>query len=110
MMTALPSAAIRRARIFFSDPHVSNEHAVIEKQGADYVVRDLGSLHGTFLNEHPVKTAKLEQADEIRISILRLVFETSAVPATRQYPRARRPSKPPEGDTAGTAKKEDTKL
>src|SRR5688500_7233220 len=40
-----PSNAIR-----LNDREVSKEHAVIERVGAGFVLRDLGSSNGTFVN------------------------------------------------------------
>jgi small-conductance mechanosensitive channel len=64
-----------------SDPHVSNEHAVIEPEGDRYRLRDLGSRHGTILNGNPVTVATLDQGDEIRIDPITLVYETHFAPA-----------------------------
>ncbi len=56
---------------------VSRRHAEVEREGDAYVVRDLGSRNGIFVNGHPVTEATLEPLDELRIgdAILKLVEE-----------------------------------
>lgn len=46
---------------------VSNFHAEITRDGADLVLRDLGSTNGTFVNDKPVHEARLKVEDRIRI-------------------------------------------
>jgi hypothetical protein len=54
---------------------VSREHAQLAYQDHQFVVRDLGSTNGTFLNGEPLKASvdvPLNNADEIRLGQLRL--------------------------------------
>ncbi len=59
------------------DRGVSKLHARIETEGADYVISDLGSRNGTYVNNHPVggEPAPLLPGDHIRIGQTILVFE-----------------------------------
>ena len=56
------------------DREVSKEHCVIERMGATYVVRDLNSSNGTFVNGRKVKELRLRDGDEIALGNSRLVF------------------------------------
>jgi pSer/pThr/pTyr-binding forkhead associated (FHA) protein len=60
--------------IFLDDVTVSRRHAVISDQGGKFVIEDLGSLNGTFLNRHRIEQAPLSDDDEVQIGKYRLVF------------------------------------
>jgi DNA-binding NtrC family response regulator len=57
-----------------TDPTVSRHHAVIEETGKGYVVRDLGSTNGTYLNGILIKEAYLEYGSIIGLGNTRLQF------------------------------------
>jgi adenylate cyclase len=58
------------------DRVVSKEHCHIELRGEDYVLKDLGSLNGTFVNGERVTGERpLQPGDEITIGSTRIVFE-----------------------------------
>lgn len=57
-----------------ADREVSKEHAVIEVVGGAYVLKDLGSSNGTFLNGSRVREARLRDGDELLLGTSRLVF------------------------------------
>ncbi len=57
-----------------NDPTVSRHHAVIEETGKGYVLRDLGSTNGTYLNEIRIKEAYLEYGSVIGLGNTRLQF------------------------------------
>ena len=57
-----------------NDPMVAPIHAMIERRGDDYVITDLGSATGTFVNGNKVVEHKLNSGDEIRLGSLRLEF------------------------------------
>ena len=57
------------------DRVVSKEHCHIELVRDRYVLRDLGSLNGTFVNGERVQERRLEPGDEILIGSTRIVFE-----------------------------------
>lgn len=49
----------------FLDPTVSANHAEIRFERDGFVLYDMGSLNGTFLNGHSVKRAPIQAGDEI---------------------------------------------
>jgi pSer/pThr/pTyr-binding forkhead associated (FHA) protein len=57
---------------------VSKEHAAIEVAGQRYVVRDLDSTNGTFVNGKRVKTADLSEGDRLSVGRLELVISRRA--------------------------------
>ncbi|MGH3871158.1 MAG: glycogen accumulation regulator GarA [Pseudonocardiaceae bacterium] len=62
--------------IFLDDVTVSRRHAEFRREGGDFVVVDVGSLNGTYVNREPVDTAVLANGDEVQIGKFRLVFIT----------------------------------
>ena len=62
------------SEISLDDISVSRRHAEIERQADEYVVRDMGSLNGTYVNQRRVDSAVLQQGDEILIGRFRLIF------------------------------------
>jgi small-conductance mechanosensitive channel len=87
-------------RICINDQHVSNEHAIIEWQDNRFLLRDLGSRHGTVLNGDRVQSAYLEQGDEITVGPVTLVYESNLVPASASVRHAA-VRKAPAGDGPG---------
>jgi len=64
--------------IFLDDVTVSRRHAEFRREGGEFVVIDVGSLNGTYVNREPVDQAVLANGDEVQIGKFRLVFLTSA--------------------------------
>ena len=62
--------------IFLDDVTVSRRHAEIVRRESQYVVRDAGSLNGTYLNRERVDEAPLHDGDELQIGTFKLVFLT----------------------------------
>jgi pSer/pThr/pTyr-binding forkhead associated (FHA) protein len=60
--------------IFLDDVTVSRKHAVFVLQGDGYVVRDSGSLNGTYVNRERIDEAPLHTGDEVQIGKFRLVY------------------------------------
>ncbi|WP_199242778.1 adenylate/guanylate cyclase domain-containing protein [Vitiosangium sp. GDMCC 1.1324] len=58
------------------DREVSKEHATIERMGRDFILRDLGSSNGTFVNGRRVAELRLRDGDEIALGASKLVFHT----------------------------------
>lgn len=55
---------------------VSRRHCLIQRKGSDFVIRDLDSFNGTFVNGVPVNEQTLVHADQIKIGSLALLFLT----------------------------------
>src|SRR5437588_143592 len=53
---------------------VSRRHCVIEREGDNFKIRDLGSSNGTFVNGQPVNDKVLNHADQVRIGSIALLF------------------------------------
>jgi len=53
---------------------LSRRHAEVFLDGRGYVVRDLGSNNGTYVNEQRVDEAKLNDGDVVRLGLTYLVF------------------------------------
>ena len=53
--------------VFFEDEFSSQKHCRIEKRGNNYILKDLKSKNGTFLNGKEVHEAPLKAYDEIRV-------------------------------------------
>ena len=60
--------------ISLDDITVSRRHAEIRREGDHYVVRDAGSLNGTYVNNTRIDEAPLAQGDELQVGKFRLVF------------------------------------
>lgn len=63
--------------IFLDDVTVSRDHALIRRLREDVVLRDLGSMNGTYVNRHRIEGEQpLEQGDEVQIGKFRLTYLT----------------------------------
>jgi pSer/pThr/pTyr-binding forkhead associated (FHA) protein len=60
--------------IFLDDVTVSRRHAEFRREGGVFVVRDVGSLNGTYVNRERVESATLANGDEVQVGKFRLVF------------------------------------
>ncbi|CAB4932382.1 unannotated protein [freshwater metagenome] len=60
--------------IFLDDVTVSRSHALIEKEDAGFLLRDCGSLNGTYINGDSVKEVFLKSGDAIQIGKFHLLF------------------------------------
>lgn len=70
-----------RADIFLDDVTVSRKHAEFVRELDDFVVRDVGSLNGTYVNRERIDSAVLRPGDEVQIGKFRMTFHPS--PAVR---------------------------
>lgn len=75
-------------QVHIQDLAVSRRHARITFSGGQYIVEDLGSGNGTFVNGKPITRHTLAPGDTIRVSALKLRFE-----------EPQRPVLPPKMDT-----------
>jgi pSer/pThr/pTyr-binding forkhead associated (FHA) protein len=62
--------------IFLDDITVSRRHAEIQRSASGYLVRDAGSLNGTYLNRKRVEEADLSDGDELQVGTFKLLFRT----------------------------------
>lgn len=60
--------------VFLDDVTVSRAHAVVEKKGTTFVLRDSGSLNGTYVNNESVSEISLKTGDQIQIGKFHLLF------------------------------------
>jgi DNA-binding NtrC family response regulator len=68
--------------LVMEDGFSSQRHARIEKRGLDYIVKDLRSTNGTFVNETPILEARLTQNDRLRIGETVFVFTCNTEPSS----------------------------
>lgn len=73
-----PRASIGRAEEnpvgLFGDPGVQPRHALIERRGADYMIKNLAVQDGTFVNGNRIETVDLHDGDRINIGGYELRF------------------------------------
>jgi pSer/pThr/pTyr-binding forkhead associated (FHA) protein len=60
--------------IFLDDITVSRRHAEFVRDGAGYMVRDVGSLNGTYVNRERIDDVALVSGDEVQVGKFKLVF------------------------------------
>jgi pSer/pThr/pTyr-binding forkhead associated (FHA) protein len=60
--------------VFLDDITVSRRHCEIEHSNGGFVVRDVGSLNGTYLNQKRVEQAPIHNGDELQVGKFRLLF------------------------------------
>lgn len=65
------------SEIFLDDVTVSRRHVEFVREDKGFLVRDVGSLNGTYVNREPIDTAILSGGDEVQIGKFRLIFLTS---------------------------------
>ena len=63
--------------IFLDDVTVSRKHAEFVRRGDGFVVRDVGSLNGTYVQRDRIEEVVLKDGDEVQIGKYRLVFHPS---------------------------------
>jgi pSer/pThr/pTyr-binding forkhead associated (FHA) protein len=92
-----PFASLRRGRLVIgrhprcdmvlADPQVSASHAMIQRARQGYVLTDLNSRNGTYVNEQRMPQALLRGGERLRIGQTELVFVSErGGPTTRPSP------------------------
>ena len=66
------------SEISLDDITVSRRHAEIERTDGGYMVRDAGSLNGTYVNQKRIDEVLLHHGDELQVGKFRLVFFSRA--------------------------------
>jgi pSer/pThr/pTyr-binding forkhead associated (FHA) protein len=88
----------------FGDPGVQPRHAVIERRGNAYVLKNLAVQQGVFINGNRIETAELNEGDRIKISDYELSFHLKRASAGQrpavlrqdgEYVAPPQPSAPP---------------
>jgi len=81
--------------IVINEPSVSRFHAEIHYSESRFMIRDLGSSGGTFVNNHRVSESPLFAGDTVRLASAHLIFMTESAslkkPAEDQTLLIRRP-------------------
>lgn len=67
--------------IFLDDVTVSRKHAEFVRREGQFVVRDVGSLNGTYVRRDRIDEAVLRDGDEVQIGKFRMIF----YPSKRTY-------------------------
>ncbi|HEY2964559.1 MAG TPA: sigma 54-interacting transcriptional regulator [Pyrinomonadaceae bacterium] len=62
------------ANVCLADAAVSRRHSKIEKKDEGFVITDLESLNGTFVNDIPIRSRVLEHGDRVRIGDSQFLF------------------------------------
>ncbi len=66
-----------RSDVFLDDITVSRRHAEVRRtDDGGWVLRDVGSLNGTYLNHERIDEAALTDGDEVQVGKFKLVFVT----------------------------------
>ena len=60
--------------IFLEDPFVSRHHCVIRTEDDEYMIEDLNSANGTYVNDERVKAGSLREGSLIEIGASRFLF------------------------------------
>jgi pSer/pThr/pTyr-binding forkhead associated (FHA) protein len=73
----------------FGDPAVQSRHAVIERRGPDFSIKNLAVAEGTYVNGRRIESVDLHDGDRINVGGYELVFHmrASAVAAAMAYDR-----------------------
>jgi pSer/pThr/pTyr-binding forkhead associated (FHA) protein len=80
----------------FGDPSVQPRHAIIERRGADYVIKNLAVQAGTFVNGNRVESVDLHDGDRIGVGGYEITFHLrgTSAPARHQASLAVDPVNP----------------
>ena len=63
--------------VFLNDITVSRRHAEILREGGGFLIKDAGSLNGTYVNRERVDSAELASGDELQVGKFKVVFYTA---------------------------------
>jgi pSer/pThr/pTyr-binding forkhead associated (FHA) protein/tetratricopeptide (TPR) repeat protein len=83
--------------VVLPDPAASRSHAEITKDGDGWLLKDFGSVNGTFVNSKRVRDHRLVDGDRIRIGATEFRFE-----APKGFAPAAAEAPPPEAPSHGT--------
>lgn len=77
------------ADIFLDDVTVSRKHVEFVRELDGFVVRDVGSLNGTYVNRVRIERVLLRAGDEVQIGKFRMTFHPSPVRGAAAEPSDR---------------------
>ncbi len=63
-----------KSDIFLNDVTVSRRHAEVRRSGARYIVADVASLNGTYINGDRTEGQELLDGDEVQVGKFKFVF------------------------------------
>lgn len=66
--------------VVLNTPGASRRHAVIERRGDDFLLRDLNSTNGTWFQGQKITERVLQDGDTVRIGGVRMVFKKAFEP------------------------------
>jgi adenylate cyclase len=74
-----------QASVRLADREVSRKHSQIDRQGDDFILKDLGSSNGTFLNgKRLFGPARLKDGDEVVVGTSNMQFRLSGGPGPKR--------------------------
>lgn len=65
----------RKSQVLVDDPSVSSEHAKIRWENGVFVIYDLASTNGTFVNNRRIEKQRLMDGDSVRLGRMEFVFK-----------------------------------
>ncbi len=68
------------SRIRLDDSEVSRHHAKISYNGTDFLITDLRSANGTWLNGVQISERRLRNGDSVRIGATQITFQSAIIP------------------------------
>ena len=80
--------------LVISEPQVSRHHAIIEREEDHFVIVDMGSTFGTFVNGERIEKVRLQTGDSILVANVPLVASWPIVGAGRDVSSRVRVSSP----------------
>ena len=60
--------------LFLDDVTVSRQHAELRRMTGGWLLRDVGSLNGTYVNRHRIEEVALAPGDEVQIGKYRFAY------------------------------------
>ena len=68
----------RQNHLTVEDPLVSRRHCQVRRRGEEFILEDLNSVNGTFLNDQRITRGRLHSNDVVRVGQTELVFRQAS--------------------------------
>jgi hypothetical protein len=99
----------RPSDVLLPERTVSTRHAELQVRGAEWLLRDLGSSNGTFIDDQPLREAKLiRPSDRVRLGSVVVTLQhleaAPVAPSAVPPAAAEKPAKQPRGPLPWTAR------